>query len=76
MFLGNLIQEAGRAGRDKREAKHTIYYLQQDIKTVYGIIAGEQERYLLFFIILFEFHLLQISVRYVIFIKSAKKKIN
>ncbi|CAB4495566.1 unnamed protein product [Rhizophagus irregularis] len=39
---GNLIQEAGRAGRDRREAKHTIYYSRQDIKTVYGIVAGEE----------------------------------
>ncbi|CAG8548196.1 17214_t:CDS:10 [Funneliformis caledonium] len=43
LSLGNLIQEAGRAGRDRREAKHIVYYSRQDIKTVYGIVAGEQE---------------------------------
>ncbi|GES81564.1 DNA helicase RecQ [Rhizophagus clarus] len=42
LSLGNLIQEAGRAGRDRREAKHIIYYSRQDIKTVYGIVASEE----------------------------------
>ncbi|GBB93277.1 hypothetical protein RclHR1_21400002 [Rhizophagus clarus] len=42
VYHGNLIQEAGRAGRDRREAKHIIYYSRQDIKTVYRIVASEE----------------------------------
>jgi superfamily II DNA helicase RecQ len=43
IFIANLIQEAGRAGRDGNTAKHFIFYSKKDIRTNYSIIAEYRE---------------------------------
>ena len=37
-FIANLIQEAGRAGRNGNTAIHTIFFSKKDIRTNYSII--------------------------------------
>ncbi|PKB99265.1 ATP-dependent DNA helicase, partial [Rhizophagus irregularis] len=39
MSMTNLIQEAGRAGRDRNTAIHVIFFSKKDIRTNYSIIA-------------------------------------
>ncbi|RHZ83721.1 hypothetical protein Glove_88g115 [Diversispora epigaea] len=43
MSIGNLIQESGRAGRDRLPAKAIIFFNKKDIKTVMGIYTGGYE---------------------------------
>jgi superfamily II DNA helicase RecQ len=42
-FAANLIQEAGRAGRDGNTAIHVIFFSKKDIRTNYSIIAEYRE---------------------------------
>lgn len=44
-YIGNFIQESGRAGRDGNPAQSILFYSRNDIKTVYAIITGGRERY-------------------------------
>ncbi|CAB4373272.1 unnamed protein product [Rhizophagus irregularis] len=43
MSITNLIQEAGRAGRDGNTATHVIFFSKKDICTNYSIIAEYRE---------------------------------
>ena len=39
----NLIQEAGRAGRDGSSAMHFIFFSKKDIRVNYSIVTEHQE---------------------------------
>ncbi|RIA79951.1 putative sgs1 protein, partial [Glomus cerebriforme] len=43
MSITNLIQEAGRAGRDGSPARHFIFFSKKDIRVNYSIVAEYQE---------------------------------
>jgi len=43
-FIGNLVQESGRAGRDGLPAKAIIMYSRKDIRTIMGIYSNGQPR--------------------------------
>lgn len=42
-MIGNLVQETGRAGRDRNPAKSVIFYSRHDICTNYTIITQGRE---------------------------------
>src|SRR3989442_765685 len=42
-IIANLIQEAGRAGRDGNTATHFIFFSKKDIRTNYSIVAEHRE---------------------------------
>ncbi|CAJ0640513.1 11937_t:CDS:2 [Entrophospora sp. SA101] len=42
-YLGNLIQEVGRAGRDRVESKSVLFFSRNDIRSVYGIVTSGRE---------------------------------
>ncbi|CAJ0637916.1 7252_t:CDS:2 [Entrophospora sp. SA101] len=42
--IGNMIQEIGRAARDKHPAKSVLFYSRGDIRSVYSIASSGRER--------------------------------
>jgi superfamily II DNA helicase RecQ len=40
-----MIQEIGRAARDKQPAKSVLFYSRGDIWSVYSIVSSGRERY-------------------------------
>ncbi|CAJ0823483.1 5155_t:CDS:2, partial [Entrophospora sp. SA101] len=42
-MIGNLIQEVGRAGRDRVESKSVLFFSRNDIRSVYGIVTSGRE---------------------------------
>jgi superfamily II DNA helicase RecQ len=42
--IGNLIQEIGRAGRDKIQSKSVLFFSRNDIRSIYSIVTGGRER--------------------------------
>lgn len=61
MFIANLIQEAGHAGRDGNTATHVIFFSKKDIRTNYSIIAEYRETYIVPFKFLFYYLLMLIA---------------